>query len=249
MSRTHFFQRGSTGAPATGITHTVTTRYDNDTPGPSVTVQEVGTTAPGCYYFDASPTGNLFVMLDAGAGVTVDEYRYHTFLVGPDANQVTPGNIADAVWDEALSGHLGAGSAGKALDDTPTASEAADAVWDEQMSGHTLTGSAGKALTDGAVSGPTAAAIADAVWDEAMSGHETTGTFGRMAALMQAMAGLNRRVISTTYSGTPSRPTSQTVALYRNPTDANADTNRLATITVARSFDALGRPTTSKRTG
>lgn len=53
-------------------------------------------------------------------------------------------DIADQVWDEILSGHLTAGSTGKALDDisagaSPT--QIADAVWDELVSGHTTTGS------------------------------------------------------------------------------------------------------------
>jgi hypothetical protein len=56
--------------------------------------------------------------------------------------------IADAVWDELLSGHAVSGSAGETLDNVATGTP------------------------------PTAAAIADAVWDEATSGHTTSGTFG-----------------------------------------------------------------------
>lgn len=59
-------------------------------------------------------------------------------------------DIADAVWDEALSGHTTSGSAGLALS---TASSGgvdpavlADAIWDEVMSGHTTSGSAGAFL-------------------------------------------------------------------------------------------------------
>ena len=37
--------------------------------------------------------------------------------LGDLAAGASPADIADAVWDEALSGHLTAGSAGKALDD------------------------------------------------------------------------------------------------------------------------------------
>lgn len=61
-------------------------------------------------------------------------------------------DIADAVWDEALSGHTTPGSAGDTL-------------------GNVATGTP-----------PTAAAIADAVWDEAASGHVTGGTFGAAVA-------------------------------------------------------------------
>jgi hypothetical protein len=60
--------------------------------------------------------------------------------------------IADAVWDEATSGHATAGSTGKALTDAgaagspPSASAVADAVWDEALSGHTTSGSSGERL-------------------------------------------------------------------------------------------------------
>lgn len=61
-------------------------------------------------------------------------------------------DIADAVWDEDLTGHTATDSAGDVL-------------------GNVATGSP-----------PTASAIADAVWDEATSGHATSGTFGKAAA-------------------------------------------------------------------
>jgi hypothetical protein len=63
--------------------------------------------------------------------------------------------IADQVWDEALSGHQSAGSTGEALSDA----------------GGAAIGS----------SPPTAAHIADAVWDEPLSGHLTVSTFGQAA--------------------------------------------------------------------
>jgi hypothetical protein len=58
-------------------------------------------------------------------------------------------DIADAVWDEAISEHVVAGSTGEALDNasggsSPTA--IAEAVWDENLSGHNTNGSTGKAL-------------------------------------------------------------------------------------------------------
>ncbi len=57
--------------------------------------------------------------------------------------------IADAVWDEAIAGHLAAGSTGEALDNAgaagtpPTAAEIADAVWDEDWFSHAVAGSFG----------------------------------------------------------------------------------------------------------
>jgi hypothetical protein len=58
------------------------------------------------------------------------------------------GEIADAVWDEPLAGHLASGSTGEALDGAaaPTAGQVADAVWDEAVSGHTGPGSFGALL-------------------------------------------------------------------------------------------------------
>ena len=63
---------------------------------------------------------------------------------------LTPALVADAVWDEATSGHVGAGSTGLALTSAsaPTAAAVADAVWDEALSGHVTAGSVGKALAD-----------------------------------------------------------------------------------------------------
>lgn len=98
---------------------------------------------------------------------------------GGGGSAPTASQIADAVWDEALSGHVTAGTAGKALGDAPAASAVADAVWDEAIAGHAAAGSTGAALaTAAAVSPPSAGAIADAVWDEATSGHATAGTTG-----------------------------------------------------------------------
>lgn len=65
----------------------------------------------------------------------------------------TAGEIADAVWDEDLTGHTTEDSAGEILGNVatgtpPTASAIADAVWDEALSGHTSAGTAGKAVGD-----------------------------------------------------------------------------------------------------
>lgn len=83
----------------------------------------------------------------------------------------TPATIADAVWDEAIAGHLTAGSTGAALDNAgaagtpPTAAAIADAVWDEALAGHLSAGSTGEALDNAGAAGtpPTAAEIADEV--------------------------------------------------------------------------------------
>jgi hypothetical protein len=60
--------------------------------------------------------------------------------------------IADQVWDELLSGHSGAGSAGLALSTASSGgvdpSVLADAIWDEATSGHSTAGTYGKAVSD-----------------------------------------------------------------------------------------------------
>jgi hypothetical protein len=66
-------------------------------------------------------------------------------------SSLSESGIADAVWDEALSGHTDAGSAGEALGNAGSGASAAsiaDAVCDEALSGHTDAGSLAKALAD-----------------------------------------------------------------------------------------------------
>ena len=61
----------------------------------------------------------------------------------------TSAAIVDGVWDEAIAGHLTAGSTGKALSDSglgTSPAAIADAVWDELLAGHIVSGSFGEAL-------------------------------------------------------------------------------------------------------
>lgn len=122
------------------------------------------------------------------------------------ANTTTPptvGDIADAVWDEATSGHSTSGTTGAAI----IAAGSAGDPWSASLPGAYGSGTAGKILGDNlnatissrsshaaadiwsvgtrtitggslTTSPPTAAAIADAVWDESRLGHTTDGTFG-----------------------------------------------------------------------
>lgn len=71
--------------------------------------------------------------------------------------------VADAVWDEAHSGHVSAGSTGLALSgaSAPTAAAVADAVWDEAASGHTTAATFGKYLGGASAGATIAADIAD----------------------------------------------------------------------------------------
>ncbi len=88
-------------------------------------------------------------MVEDDSGVT--RYTVNALENGPSGSGASAAAIADAVWDEARSGHTTAGTFGLYLD--------------AQVS--TV---GGGSLTE--------AGIADAVWDEARSGHTTAGTFG-----------------------------------------------------------------------
>jgi hypothetical protein len=80
--------------------------------------------------------------------------------------------IADQVWDEAISGHAGAGSTGAALAaaTAPTAAAVADAVWDETIADHAGVGSTGAALSAAGGSGDP--------WSTALPGSYGAGTAG-----------------------------------------------------------------------
>ncbi|MHA2250154.1 MAG: hypothetical protein ACXAD7_07320 [Candidatus Kariarchaeaceae archaeon] len=91
-------------------------------------------------------------------------------------------DIADAVWDEATSGHTTPGTYG----DSPTVDDIADGVWDETSTGHVTAGYAGAQLwtdvdailTDTALY-DTDAEIADAVWNADHDNYEaSTEGFG-----------------------------------------------------------------------
>ena len=132
----------------------------------------------------------------------------------------TSSQIADAVWDEAQSGHTTAGTFGEYLDAAVSgvstggvsAADIADAVWDEALSGHTSAGSAGKAMADvetdatailtdtgttlpaqiNALNDPTAAAVATAVRSE------LTTELGRIDATVSSRAATGDAMTLTT---------------------------------------------------
>ena len=87
----------------------------------------------------------------------------------------TAAAIADAVWDEARTGHTTSGTFGYYLD------------------------SAISAISGGG--GPSAATIADAVWDELISGHATTGSFGAAVTTDQASLSTLLSRLSSTRAG------------------------------------------------
>lgn len=92
---------------------------------------------------------------------------------------LTLAGIADAVLDEALSGHVTAGTVGKTLADTLADTGELQVDW---ANGGRLDLILDTAAGSG---GETAAAIADALLDEAMSGHTTAGTLGAAITAIQ----------------------------------------------------------------
>lgn len=77
--------------------------------------------------------------------------------------------IPDAVWDEAISGHLTAGTTGAALSDILT---------DTGTAGVVVASLAANSVTASALATDAVAEIADGVWDEALSGHLSAGSTG-----------------------------------------------------------------------
>lgn len=167
------------------------------------------TATPGLLRALASPAGALPVWRDL---VVLPANVYDSLIGGSDrlqvhadeltANLITAAaldataaaEVADAVWDEAQSGHATAGTFGRYLDaqvsaaaTPPTAGAIAGAVWDEALSGHLLAGSAGDALNGagGAAADP---------WSAPLPGDYAGGTAGwivgqRLDAKVSAVGG------------------------------------------------------------
>jgi hypothetical protein len=102
--------------------------------------------------------------------------------------------IADAVWDEAQSGHTTAGTFGKYLDtevsgvgggSAPTAAEVADAVWDEAIAGHLSAGSTGAKLNSAASAGDP--------WSTSLPGSYASGEAGNILGnLLDSLEGMEQ---------------------------------------------------------
>lgn len=144
-------------------------------------------------------------------------YRFTTnALELAPVNTLTASEIADAVWDEATSGHVGAGSFGKDAQDHPTVSEidteltsthgagnwtgdtaatVADAVWDEAIAAHQSAGSTGETLFN--AGGLSTSDIADAIWDEAASGHVGAGSTGAALNSLPTATEIDTELTST----------------------------------------------------
>ena len=143
-----------------------------DSSGGAVTINSLGLS-------QANPVGSVTGSVGSVAAGGITAASVATGAIDADALAADGvAEIADAVWDEAIAGHLTPGSTGEALEasDTPTANTIADVVWNEAIADHLAAGSTGAAL-NGATA-PSAATVADAVWDEAIAGHLAAGSTG-----------------------------------------------------------------------
>ena len=102
-----------------------------------VPLDATDTAASGLLRVFASPAGALPVWRD---GVVLPAAVYDALIGGNATLPVATGAIADAVWDEALAGHLAVGSAGTALNNSGGA--AAD-PWATALPGAYAGGTAG----------------------------------------------------------------------------------------------------------
>jgi hypothetical protein len=153
------------------------------------------------------------------------------------------GGVADAVWDEAMADHLGAGSTGAKLNSAsaPTAAAVADAVWDEAIADHLGAGSTGLALNG--ASAPSAAVVADAVWDELQADHVSANTFGLAldAAITSRMATFAQPTgfLAATFPTSVASPTNITGGTITTVTDlTNAPSNGDLTAAMKASVNA-----------
>ena len=186
---------------ATAITHGRDGYYrvelnttDTNTLGPLRVFASTSGALPVWSVFAVLPA-NVYDSLIAGS----DALQVHTneitanLITATTLDATATAEIADAVWDEAQSGHTTAATFGRYLDAevsdavAPTAAAVADAVWDEALSGHLTAGSAGDSLNDAGGSG------ADP-WASALPGSYTAGQAGwilgeRLDAKVSAMSG------------------------------------------------------------
>lgn len=94
-------------------------------------------------------------------------------------NAPSAGVIADAVWDEATSGHTSSGTFGlNAQTPSINAAQVAQAVWNALTADYTLAGSFGLNAQNPPLS---ATQIANAVWDALVADHNAANTFGANA--------------------------------------------------------------------
>ena len=160
------------------FTFSIQNRYSAGALRPTTAGRTLDVTASGAAGIDWGNVENAGTTVDLSATSInlCDTVTTNTDMRGTDSAYTgtppTAAAIADAVCDEALSGHTTAGTLGKAVADIETDATAILADTNELQTDDVPGLIAG--LND-----PTAATIADAVLDEALSGHTTAGTLGK----------------------------------------------------------------------
>ena len=178
--------------------------------------------APGQYYVELTEGDNGELNVEQCLLVSIScsgcmPHRYRIFpepeiTVDVDTPDVpTAEEIAEKVWDEALSGHNTAGSAGAVLNSVPTDLE-------DISTDLSATLNAAKSL-------PTAQAVASAVWGTGSSSYTTAGTFGNILRLNPSAEAISSTLLGTVVGLNPAYGT---VARYLY--DILADTENIATI-------------------
>ena len=136
--------------------------------------------------FPASGVSANVVGVTGTAVTSIADFNDYTTLA-------TVGTMADAMWDEAISAHLTAGTTGATLNSATTGgvdiATLVDAVWDEAISGHLTSGTTGAKLNTASSGSVDLAALVDQIWDELLSGHVVPGSAG--AALTTAQSAGN----------------------------------------------------------
>lgn len=203
-----------------------------------------------------NPTASLFIS-PSGSNTIAIIYERSSLTQRVDTTPAQRELIADAVWDEQLTTHTTAGSAGEALSYVSesnaqisasiiTTESIADGVWMEELGAYP-SGTAGYALnTVSASSGATPADIAQAVWTDTTSSYAgSLGTFGDTLGtqvpfdiqLILSLAGKrNFRLTDPTYDANGLLLT-VTINSFANSADASANTNPTAQLAVSASYD------------
>ncbi len=148
----------------------------------------------------------------------------------------SPGDVADAVWDEARGDHTGAGSFGEFTGDaTMRGTDGVDTATMRGTDGANTTTpptvgeidteliiAHGAGNWEGGGAAPTVDAIADGVWDELRAGHTDAGSFGEFTgdATMRGTDGANTTTPLAAAADTAAHDQTQT-DIAALPTDAS----------------------------
>lgn len=134
---------GTKNLDGTGGTFTVTVTIGGNSllgGGESYTlgtaVRSALQTAPFCV-----PAGQAVTIAITSPNAADTDVDCTAYLMADEPLSTSAASTADAVWDEATSGHVTAGTYG-----VLTAAAIADAVWDEATSGHATAGSYGASV-------------------------------------------------------------------------------------------------------